>query len=220
MISLLIETATERSVVALMQGNEPLYRYDLPFGYSNSKYLLTHVEQALNLADGKVSLIVAGIGPGSYTGMRVGAITAKTLSYASKIPLVGVCSLVGFTPESDCSFAAIVDAKIGGAYLLQGTKVGGVITFEATPTVCEIERLGPMLEGVSVLVTPKQDPLKARIDAAYPNNRWKWEEKAPDPITMMQAGIAHYQSGVYTVDGKLDLHYLRDWAVSRSRGKD
>lgn len=212
MLSLLIETATERSVVAIAKEGNLLYRYDLPMGFNNSKLLLPHVEQALHHAKITVAdldLIISGIGPGSYTGMRVGAITAKTLSYASMVPLVGVCSLKGFVPTVDGPFAAIIDAKIGGAYILKGNKIGGQVTFDDKPVACELELLGEFLSGVTLLVTPNKQVLEGKITLLYPDHPWKWEERAPEPLVMSHFAEAAFQKGEHTIDGKLELLYLR-----------
>jgi len=45
------------------------------------------------LARQDLTAIVVGVGPGPYTGLRVGVVTARTLGYALEIPVYGVCSL-------------------------------------------------------------------------------------------------------------------------------
>jgi len=65
-------------------------------------------------------LIAVSIGPGSYTGLRVGIASAKMLSYAGDAPLIGVPTfdvLVRNVPPS-CGFAApVVDAKRAQVYV-------------------------------------------------------------------------------------------------------
>jgi tRNA A37 threonylcarbamoyladenosine modification protein TsaB len=63
------------------------------------------------------SLIAVGIGPGSYTGIRVGAALAKTLAYGWNIPLLGFCSLKAFEP-----LPVLIDARMGGFYALLDNK--------------------------------------------------------------------------------------------------
>ena len=123
MLTLLIEASTERGMIAILDKENILFHEELPFGYNNSKYLLPTIEKALhvtNLSVKQLSTIAVGIGPGSYTGIRIAAATAKALSYACKIPLVGICTLEGFVPNRDGSFATIIDAKISGTYLIKG----------------------------------------------------------------------------------------------------
>lgn len=44
---------------------------------------------------GQVQRIVVGVGPGPYTGLRVGVVTAATMAQALDVPVAGVCSLDG-----------------------------------------------------------------------------------------------------------------------------
>ena len=54
---------------------------------------ISTVLEELNIEPKQLSTIVAAIGPGSYTGVRIGVTTAKTLAWTLGIPLVGVSSL-------------------------------------------------------------------------------------------------------------------------------
>lgn len=178
------------------------------------KGLKEHGVNSQNLA-----FIAVGIGPGSYTGIRVGAIAAKTLSYAWKLPLIGVCSLESFIPNDDCSFAAIIDAKIGGAYVMKGKKERGAVAFSGQPQVLELEKLNEFLSDVEALITPVSGPLKQKLQQMYPQATWKWEERAPDPMQMLEAAEANFKKGEYTLDGHLELLYLRKTQAEIEREK-
>jgi tRNA threonylcarbamoyl adenosine modification protein YeaZ len=91
---LAVDTATRRAAVAVGNGtSEPVAARTWTAGYHHGEELLGVLEEVLH--EGSVSLadldgIVAGIGPGSFTGLRVGLATAKGLSYGLAIPIVGV----------------------------------------------------------------------------------------------------------------------------------
>jgi len=91
-----IETSTLYGTVALANQNKVLFEKQFCRSKGQSDKLLPACVEILK--KGKVSLdqlkgIVVGLGPGSYTGLRVGLATAKGLSYLKKIPLIGVPSL-------------------------------------------------------------------------------------------------------------------------------
>lgn len=191
---LIIEASTERSIVALSCGDAVIREEELPYGNQSSRHLLPATERIL--AGEKPDAIVVGVGPGSYTGIRIGAITAKTLSYIWSVPIYPVSTLEAFTPDNDAQFAAIIDAKVAGAYVWKG---------EGEPAVVALEDLGRELEGIQQLVTPKMEPLRQKMEKLFPDNRWEWQEKAPSASKML--AIAKQNEPVTHVE--LQLKYLR-----------
>lgn len=63
--------------------------------------------------------ILVGVGPGSYTGVRIGVTAAKSLAWALSIPVVGISSLAAMAHARRAGqglVAAVVDARRGEAY--------------------------------------------------------------------------------------------------------
>ena len=92
---LAIETATPLGGVAVV-GEELRGELALNAQETHSRRLLVGVEfllQRLGLKLGDLAGIAVSIGPGSFTGLRIGLATAKGLHLATKLPLVGVCTL-------------------------------------------------------------------------------------------------------------------------------
>lgn len=92
---LVIDTATRRTVIAVGEGNVPAAAVVLDTRDRHGARLLPHLESVLaeagiGMAD--VSAIGVGSGPGSFTGLRVGLATAKTLSAIRHLPLVGLAT--------------------------------------------------------------------------------------------------------------------------------
>ncbi len=209
MITLVIDTSTERGIIALFNQVDQLEFVELPFGLTSSKSLLPELEQLLKRHHFQVSdlsLIVCGTGPGSYTGIRVGAMVAKTLSYAAKIPLIGVCSLDGFTPNQEGSFAAVFDAKISGFYVKSGRNQRGHVTWDAEAQVVSIQDALPYLEDMNVIVTPHQEVIKRRI---HNFDKLKWYECPPNPRSLLSAALESFHQGKYSLKGELEVAYLR-----------
>jgi tRNA threonylcarbamoyladenosine biosynthesis protein TsaB len=213
MLSLLIETSTEQGLVAIISDQKVVFQGHLPPGFQNSKYLLPEIDKGmkeLKLKFEDLKYIAVGIGPGSYTGIRVGVITAKTLAFSANRPLVGVCALETFVPDQENeTFAVMIDAKIGGAYLITGKRHLGDVEYFSSPKISELKDLENLLKGVEVIVTPQSVPLRAKIEKIYPDNLWKWQEKGPDPIHMNRIASSQYQSGLYSLDGHLEILYMR-----------
>lgn len=193
-----------------MEGATPLFQLELPFGYSNSQHLLPAIETGLDqlkITIDQLSLIAVGIGPGSYTGIRVGAMVGKALAFPHHVPLVGICTLHTFVPNGMGDFAAVIDAKIGGAYLVKGNKRNSEIHYHTQPMVCPLEEVAKQLQDVSVIVTPNQKRLQPLLDAE--SSMWEWQEKAPCAHHMTALALQKFHSGCYSTNGHLDLLYMR-----------
>lgn len=210
MITLVIETCTERAIVAVVEEGHCSFLGGLPFGFHNSRYLLPKIDECFECLGKKpeeIDLIAVGTGPGSYTGIRVGTTVAKALSYAAKIPLVGVSTLKTFLPARDGRFAALLDAKTAGAALIVGEKQGEKVNYLSEPKTCPIEGLGEELKGVEVIVGSVFSRIQPIIEQHYPGMSWDWRETASDPLHMTQLAIDRYKKGEYSNDGSLELHY-------------
>jgi tRNA threonylcarbamoyladenosine biosynthesis protein TsaB len=60
-----------------------------------------------------VDAVAVGLGPGSFTGLRVGLAAAKALAYAKKLPIAGVSSLLALAHQEPGLVCAATDARKG-----------------------------------------------------------------------------------------------------------
>lgn len=216
--TLIIETSTEQGVVAILKGKALVEACYLPFGYNQSNHLLPLIQilfQKTGLTVQQIDMIGLGIGPGSYTGIRIGAAAAKTLAYACQKPLIGISSLEAFLPKEAGPFGAIIDAKVGGCYLLQGICDGKKTTYIGSPQVIPLEKLPEHLPIGTSLVTPYAQSLRAKIDKLHPNTYPHWTETRPCPHHFGLRFLEKYEEGVNGFDAPFELLYLRETEAER-----
>lgn len=119
---LAIETATLVSSVALATADTLLAEITLQTKKTHSELLMPHIGKIMESAGVKKSDLTAisvSIGPGSFTGLRIGLATAKTLAYALNIPLIGVPTLAALAygcPIPGVILAPMLDAQKGNVY--------------------------------------------------------------------------------------------------------
>jgi len=210
MVALFIETSTERSILFFYDGTVR-YCSEFPVGLNNSKYLFPALQRGLNELGVKLqelSFIAVGVGPGSYTGMRVGATVAKGLAFGCKLPLIAVPTLKCFGPHASGRFAVVIDAKIRGCYAIFGSLENGVMTYTTDSRVMPLEDLARELVDVEWVLTPKSDILKVKVEKIIPHLTCKWLESSPQPSVMGGLGQKLFAEAGGAVNHTLDLLYL------------
>lgn len=117
-----IDTSTLVSSVALVDKNKVLAELNIQSKLTHSEMLMPHIDQLLKLAqvDKKaVTGIAVSIGPGSFTGLRIGLATAKTIAYALDIPIIGVPTMEALAyncPIPEVYIMPLLDAQKGNCY--------------------------------------------------------------------------------------------------------
>jgi tRNA threonylcarbamoyl adenosine modification protein YeaZ len=107
---LAIDTSTSRSCVAIIEGTNVLYSGFRDGATAHGPSLPALVQEALVVSD--VDEIVVGMGPGPFTGLRVGIAFAQSFALARDIPVRGVCSLDAIAAQvNDKDFIITVDAR-------------------------------------------------------------------------------------------------------------
>lgn len=214
MLTLLIETSTERGVVAFARDDVLIYQVELPFGLQNSKHLIPAIHAGLESVGLRLkdfSLVAAGVGPGSYTGIRVGAAAAKAIAYGAAIPIVGVSSLVGFVPYEDGTFAGVIDAKQGGVYVVRGEKHCGTVVCTMPPIVSSLQDAELLCNEVRWIVSPNCEPLRLRGMSDPSLNGAAWVERYPDSSLMISWALERANQGSIPSSSNLELLYLKEW---------
>ena len=119
MLLLAVDTATPAVTVALHDGTSVVAETGRIDARKHGELLLPAVDRVLAEAGVKldaVTDVVVGVGPGPYTGLRVGLVTAATFGSALSVPVHGVCTLDGLAYAAgqagiEGPFAVATDAR-------------------------------------------------------------------------------------------------------------
>lgn len=132
---LAFDTATPHVTVALHDGSSVVATFESEESMRHGEMLAPGIGRVL--AEGGATAadltgIAVGVGPGPFTGLRVGLVTARTLALVREIPVHGVCSLDILAAEAIDrrieEFVVATDARRKEVYLAsyaQGRRVSG-----------------------------------------------------------------------------------------------
>lgn len=140
-----IDTATEVCSVSLSKGENLLDTIETSEPNQHAAKLTLFIEEILDrhhLSSQDLAAVSVSMGPGSYTGLRIGVSTAKGLCYGLDIPLIGLNTLEimfeGYrsflTTPSDTLYCPMIDARRMEVYMGIWNGTGEIIL----PTIAKI----------------------------------------------------------------------------------
>ena len=159
MLILGIETATERVSVAVGGHEGVIALFEVTRGRRHAETLVPAIEFTLRQADIEmeaISVVAVDVGPGLFTGMRVGLASAKAFAQALRVPMIGISSLdlLAFSSRhSDKVVVPVIDARKSEVFYAMYRAVPGGIQRVAEPMV------GPVDELVADLMARNDDVL-------------------------------------------------------------
>ena len=115
---LAIETATKAASVAVVSDEKFLSEIICETSAAHSETLMPQIEKVLKISGAeKIDAVAVSIGPGSFTGLRIGLAAAKSLAYAWKIKIVGVETLQAISYHfPSATVFPMIDAQKNRAY--------------------------------------------------------------------------------------------------------
>ena len=122
MIVLGVDTSTMTGSVALIDGERLLGEITLNIKETHESRLMRTIDLLFNntkMTPAEVDLYTIGVGPGSFTGLRIGIATVKALAQSSDKPLVGVSSLLALAYNflnAESFLCPLLDARKGEVY--------------------------------------------------------------------------------------------------------
>ena len=147
---LALDTATQACTLAVFSEGEVRARHEL-LARAHNRHILAMLADLLEgeRLEDVVDAIACGVGPGSFTGLRVAVSVAQGLAWSQELPVHGFCSLTaqahaaghhGLLQDGDCVLSTI-DAQIDQLYGLWGEWRGGAFIADGEAFVCAPEDL-------------------------------------------------------------------------------
>ena len=229
MIILAFDTSSLASSVVVLDGEQLLAEARLEEGRRSAKDLAPTIDDLVRLAGlepAQIKLIATTVGPGSFTGLRVGVTTAKTLAYAIGCDVIGLDTLdviaalattKGIGQGSELH--AVLDAQRDELFLARyavGDNAGGPRRLEPNRIASAREWLSNLRPGTMVTGKGCERWLAKLSAGVRVIDSTLWE---PQAVTVGRMALAAYQQGRRDNVWTLTPAYLRGSAAEEKAAK-
>lgn len=222
MLTLAIDTATKVCAVGLCRNGEILAEYKINIGMTHSEGLLPQLDQLFtrtSIAKTDIDLLAVSIGPGSFTGLRIGLATVEALAYSWDKPLVGVNTLQALAyniPIEGMVLSPLLDAQKGNFYqAIYEWREGKILVHQEIKVVNfenAMENLASL--GMPALLLGEYSKID---DGQLP----VWCKKAPKHLALPQAAsVALLGEIQYEIQGADEILGLEPYYIRRSEAEE
>ena len=151
------DTATMETTCAVVEDNKVLAASSINSRLSHSETLIAMIEEmlaSLGLKMKDLDMIAVGVGPGSFTGLRISVVLAKIFAKTLDIPVVGVSTLAALARQVAESgvVAPVFDARRKRVYTAQFKKEGDVLTRLTKDDAVPVEELIDSLPEGAIII--------------------------------------------------------------------
>lgn len=151
MILLSLDTSSRDASIAVLKDEDVLLEYNFSSQDNLSAMLVPSLEfilKALGLQTGQIDAFGVGIGPGLFTGIRIGMATLKGLAFSGGKPVLGVISLKALAfkfSDTQKNVITLIDAKKGEVYFGGYRFDRGELVELIPPCLLKIDAIVPLV---------------------------------------------------------------------------
>jgi tRNA threonylcarbamoyladenosine biosynthesis protein TsaB len=195
---LAIDTALGACSVCVMEAGRvlPLALDSEEMATGHAEALMPMIERVMKLVDGgfaSLERVAVSIGPGSFTGLRIGIAAARAIGLAAEIPVVGVSTLSAYAAplinaEESGVIAVGIDARHGAVFFQAFTAAGRTIVLPRVISLKEAGRAigsGPVKLAGSGAAALAVEAMSLGLKASIADMR-----SAPDITWVARLGLA------------------------------
>ncbi len=224
MIILALESSALTASVAVCDGERLLGEYTINNGNTHSETLLPMVESLLKflkLSVSDVDLFACSVGPGSFTGIRIGVATLKGLAFASEKPCVGVSTLEAMAYNLSVPnglICPVMNARRKQVYTALFREKDGNLERLMPDSAISIAELDKLLDDYNEPVYLVGDGYDITLqNLSHPVGNTPQRLRYQSAASVAKAAWLAYQAGAYSSDGKISPIYLRPCQAERER---
>lgn len=215
---LAIETATEALSLAVRDGDRVWKRHEIA-ARKQAEWILPWTDALLHdagLNRRDLQGIAVSVGPGAFTGVRLGLSVAQGMALALEVPLIGVSTLAALAmgavrTASAQNILAVIDARMGEVYAARFAWRDGVLTPVDTAQVVAPSNLD--ISGIDAswhVVGTGIDAVEGTLRQRLPSDCSCDAAALPHAVDVMTLADVEIAAGRLTLPEQVEPAYLRD----------
>ena len=230
---LAIDTSSSVCSIALLEDNIIIKEMHNFSEQEHSETLMPMIDEffkTTNLSLDNINLIACSVGPGSFTGIRIGLATIKAFSDAKNIPVVGVNSLealayYGAMQKGDGEYISMLDAKNDNVYFAIYRVKDGQVSIYKNPEVMQISDAITYIDNLklpiyfvgdieSLDIARLEQLYLSRVSLEKANSEEIFKHEYIKKVDSLAVGVAiaglsRFNNGIYGNSDSITPLYLR-----------
>jgi tRNA threonylcarbamoyladenosine biosynthesis protein TsaB len=212
-----IETSTKTGSVAIISGDCVIGQYSLNIELTHSERLMATVDRVLKdtgLVIADLDGFAVSIGPGSFTGLRIGTSTVKGLAFATGKPVAAVPTLQALAwnlPFAEYPVCPLLDARKNEVYAALYNNDGSVPVQTMPETVISLGQLAVWVVGTTVFTGEGSHIYREEIERIFNKQALFAPRSAilPSAAAVAEIGLEMLRSGKQADLDLLTPKYIR-----------
>lgn len=222
---LALDSSALVATVALLDDEKLLAEYTLNNGNTHSETILPMVQSILGffgITAGDVDLFAVSAGPGSFTGVRIGAATLKGLAFGQKKPCVEVSTLEAIAQNLSIHkglICPVMNARRSQVYTALFRSDGEALTRLMPDSAISISELDELLSAYGEDVCLCGDGYEitekgfSKTSLRFVPQRLRLQSAS----SVAAVALKNYKNGEFSTDSELGVNYLRPSQAERER---
>jgi tRNA threonylcarbamoyladenosine biosynthesis protein TsaB len=198
--ALAIDTTSEYLSLALLKAGRPVASHYAQCGVRATRLVFAEIDLLLSGAEMKpaeLDLILAAVGPGSFTGTRIGLAVARTFGQVLQRPVIGVDTLHLLAAQSEPRYGTVFHALLNCArdevYHAPFQWREGLPEALAPIGITSFDRLEALV-GEAPVVLRRFEPVEAKGESLSRLNHMPLRHPFPDGLLLLELGLARFRA--------------------------
>lgn len=221
---LAFDTSTMTTTTALVENDKVLASYSLQGQAAHSEAMLDLIQDFLNhlgIALQEIDLIAVGVGPGSFTGLRIATTAAKVLAQILDKPVIGISSLETLAESVAVTglIVPIINANRGRVYTAPFIREEtGELRRLGKDDLLDLEEVLEIHQGEDpIFISPQREKFEEEILNSGFN--WYLGDHEMSAVSLARVAKRYFISGSEDNLYELVPNYMREAQVIRKKKK-